>query len=49
MMSQHTPLMYNTADSRFANEAMADVFLRFLEGYIKPEKVKTEAIHGNVP
>ena len=31
------------------NEAMADKFLRFLEGYIKPEKVKTEAIHGNLP
>jgi len=33
----------------FANEAMADVFLRFLEGYIKAEKVKVEAIRGNLP
>ena len=26
---------------------MADEFLRFLEGYIKAEKVKSYAIHGN--
>jgi len=26
---------------------MADEFLRFLEGYIKAEKVKSDAIHGN--
>ena len=36
-------------DSRFTNEAMADKFLRFLEGYIKAEKVKSDAIHGNFP
>ena len=28
---------------------MADKFLRFLEGYIKAEKVKSDAIHGNFP
>ena len=28
---------------------MADEFLRFLEGYIKGEKIKTDAIHGNFP
>ena len=43
------PLMYNTADSRFRNEAMADRFLRFLEGYIKAENVKSDAIHGEFP
>ena len=48
MTSQDTPLVQNTADSRFANEAMADEFLRFLEGYIKAEKVKMDGIHGNL-
>ena len=28
---------------------MADEFLRFLEGYIKAENVKSDAIHGNFP
>ena len=28
---------------------MADKFSRFLEGYIKAEKVKSDAIHGNFP
>ena len=37
----------DAADSGFMNEAMADEFLRFLAGYIKAEKVKTEAIQGN--
>ena len=49
MTSQDKPLLYNTADSMFTNEAMADEFLRFLEGYIKAEKVKPDAIHGNFP
>ena len=31
------------------NEAMVDKFLRFLEGYIKAENVKSDAIHGNFP
>jgi len=31
------------------NEAMADEFLRFLVGYIKEKKVKTDAIHRNLP
>ena len=31
------------------NKAMADEFLQFLEGYIKAEKVKMEATHGNFP
>ena len=39
--------MLNTADSGFTNEAMADEFLWFLEGYIKAENVKSDAIHGN--
>ena len=34
----------DAVDSGFMNEAMADEFLRFLAGYIKVEKVKTEAI-----
>ena len=33
----------------FTNEAIADKFLRFLEGHIKAEKVKSDAIHGNFP
>ena len=45
MTSQNKPL----TDSRFTNEAMADGFLRFLEGYIKAEKAKSDAIHGNFP
>ena len=49
MTSKDKPLLKNTADSRFTNEAMADEFLRFLEGYIKREKVKSDAIHGNFP
>ena len=28
---------------------MADEFLRFLEGYIKAENIKSHAIHGNFP
>ena len=28
---------------------MADEFLRFSEGYITAEKVKSDAIHGNFP
>ena len=36
-------------NSRFTNEAMADEFLRFLEGYIKAEKVKSDATHANFP
>ena len=28
---------------------MAEEFLRFLEGYIKAENVKSDAIHGNFP
>ena len=31
------------------NEAMADEFLRILEGHTKAEKVKSDAIHGNFP
>ena len=31
------------------NEAMADEFLQFLEGYIKAENVKSDAIHANFP
>ena len=34
----------DAVDSGFMKEAMADEFLRFLAGYIKVEKVKTEAI-----
>ena len=34
---------------RFMNEAMGYEFLRFLEVYIKAEKVNTDAIHGNFP
>ena len=49
MTSQETPLLQNTAGSKFTNEAMADELLRFLEGYIKGEKIKTDAIHGNFP
>ena len=49
MMSHDTPLVQNTADSRSAKEAMADEFLRFLEGYMKAEKVKMDGIHGNLP
>ena len=47
MTPQDKPLLYKTAESRFTNEAMADEFLRFLEGYIKAEKVKSDAFHGN--
>ena len=28
---------------------MADESLRFLEGYIKAEKARSDAIHGNFP
>ena len=38
-----------TVDCRFTSKAMTDQFLQFLEGYIKAEKVKTDAIHGNFP
>ena len=38
-----------TADSRFTNEAMADEFLWFLEGYTQAENFKSDAIHGNFP
>ena len=37
MMSQETPLVQNTADSRFASQAIVDEFLQFLEGYIEAE------------
>ena len=39
MTSQDKPLLQNTADSRFTNEAMADEFLRFLEGYMRQKEL----------